>query len=77
MEKESISRLLNGSATESPTFVSMDQSSIVVFLRLKGLSDKAKDVHTELVKVLGYDAMACSTLTKYRRNNVISQEACQ
>jgi hypothetical protein len=30
----------------------MDQKSIVVFLLLKGLSAKAKDIHIELVHIL-------------------------
>jgi hypothetical protein len=49
----------------------MDQRSIVVFLHLKRLSAKAKDVHTELVQVLGYDSIAYSTVTKYAQNDVI------
>jgi hypothetical protein len=41
--------------------------------RLKGLSPKAKNFHTELVQVLGSDAIASSTVTKPIRNNVILQ----
>jgi hypothetical protein len=52
---------------------SMDQRSIVVFLHLKGLPAKAKDVHTELIQVLGSDAIAYSTVTKYIRNDLIWQ----
>jgi hypothetical protein len=44
---------------------SMDQRSIAVFLHLKGLSAKAKDVHTELLQVVGPDAIAYSTVRKY------------
>jgi hypothetical protein len=49
----------------------MDQRPIVVLLHLKGLS--AKDVHTELVRVLGSDAIAQWTMTKYMRNDAILQ----
>jgi hypothetical protein len=49
----------------------MDQRSIVLFLCLKRLS--AKNVHTELVQVLGSDAIAYLTMTKYIWNNVILQ----
>jgi hypothetical protein len=42
----------------------MDKRSIVVFVHLKRLSAKAKDVHTELGWVVGSDAIACSTVTK-------------
>jgi hypothetical protein len=44
-----------------------------VFPHLKRLSAKAKDVHTELVQALGSDAIAYSTVTKYRRNDAILQ----
>jgi hypothetical protein len=43
------------------------------FLHMKGLSTKAKDVHTELVQVLWSDAIAYSTVTKYIRNYIILQ----
>jgi hypothetical protein len=49
----------------------MDQRSIVVFLHLKELS--AKDIHPELVRVLGSDAIAYSIVTKYIRNDIILQ----
>jgi hypothetical protein len=49
----------------------MDQSSIVVFLHLKGLSAKAKDAHTEFVQVFGFDAIAYSTVTKSIRDDAI------
>jgi hypothetical protein len=51
----------------------MDQRSIVVFLRLKGLSAKAKNVDTELVEVLRSDAIAYLTVTNHIRNNLIFQ----
>jgi hypothetical protein len=51
----------------------MDERSIVMFLRLKRLSAKAKDVHTELVQVVASDAIAYSTVTKYIRNDVVLQ----
>jgi hypothetical protein len=44
-----------------------------MFPHLKGLSVKAKDVHTELVQVLESDSIAYSTVTKYIRNNIILQ----
>jgi hypothetical protein len=44
-----------------------------VFLYLKGLSAKARDVCTELAKALASDAIACSSVTKDRRNHVILQ----
>jgi hypothetical protein len=43
----------------------MDQRSICLYLRRKGLSDQA--IHNELVKVLGSDAAAYSTMTLYLR----------
>jgi hypothetical protein len=49
----------------------MDKASIVVFLHLKGLSTKAKDIHTELVQVLRSDVIAYSTVTKDIWNDVI------
>jgi hypothetical protein len=51
----------------------MDQSPIVVFLHLKGLSTKAKDVHNEIVQVLESDAIGYSNVAKYIRNNLILQ----
>jgi hypothetical protein len=51
----------------------MDQRSTVVFLYLKGLSTKAKDIHTELVQILESDVIAYSIVTNYLRNNVILQ----
>jgi hypothetical protein len=51
----------------------MDQKSIVVFLHLKRLSAKAKDVHTELVQVLGSDVISYPTVAKYIRNDAILQ----
>jgi hypothetical protein len=39
----------------------MDQMSIVVFLRVKGIS--AIDLHAELVHVLGSDAIAYLSVT--------------
>jgi hypothetical protein len=51
----------------------MNQRSIVEFLHVKELSTKAKDIHTELVQVLGPDAIAYSTVAKDIRNNMILQ----
>jgi hypothetical protein len=44
-----------------------------VFLHLKGLSVKAKDIQIELIEVLKSDAIAYSTETKYRRNDAVLQ----
>jgi hypothetical protein len=41
----------------------MDQHSVCLFLAMKGLS--ANDIHSELVAVLGPEALAYSTVTKY------------
>jgi hypothetical protein len=43
----------------------MNQRSICLFLPFKGLSVRA--IYSELVAVLGADAIAYSTLTKYLR----------
>jgi DNA-binding MarR family transcriptional regulator len=40
----------------------MDQRSICLFLTMKGLS--AREVHAELVAIVGLDAIAYSTVTK-------------
>lgn len=45
----------------------MDQKSICVFLHKKGLS--SEQVHSELVQVLGTEAVAYSTVTKYIRSS--------
>jgi hypothetical protein len=44
-----------------------------VFVHLKGLSAKAKTLHTELVQVIECDAIAYSTVTKHIRNDIILQ----
>jgi hypothetical protein len=41
----------------------MDQRSICLFLAMKGLS--AREVHSELVAVLGLDVIGYSTVTRY------------
>jgi hypothetical protein len=51
----------------------MDQRLIVVFLPLKGLLAKAKDIYTELGDVLRSDAIAYSTEIKDMQNDVILQ----
>jgi hypothetical protein len=43
----------------------MDQSTICLYLRKKGLS--AQTIHDELVQILGSDAVASSTVTFYLR----------
>jgi hypothetical protein len=50
------------------------QKSNLVFLHVKGLSAKAKVVRTELVHMLGSDAIAYSTVTKYIGNDAILQD---
>jgi hypothetical protein len=52
----------------------MDRRTIVVFLYLKELSAKTRNVHIELVPIFGSDAIACSTVTKYLQNSVILQK---
>jgi hypothetical protein len=44
-----------------------------VFLHLKGLSAKAKDVHPEFIQVLGSDGIAYSTVTTWIRSDGILQ----
>jgi hypothetical protein len=51
----------------------MDQKSIVVFLDLKGLLAKAKDLYTFLVQILGSDAIPSSTVTTYALNDIALQ----
>jgi hypothetical protein len=41
--------------------------------RLKGLSAKVKDIHTELAEMLRSDAIVYSTVTKYMRKEAILQ----
>jgi hypothetical protein len=73
IEKESISRLVSSSVRSVSRLSSMDQRSIVIFLHLKGLLAKAKDLHTEVVQVLGSDAIAYMPVTKHIRNDVRSR----
>jgi hypothetical protein len=49
----------------------MDQRSIIVFLHVKRFSAKTKHVHIELGRALVSDVIACLTVTKYLRNDVI------
>jgi hypothetical protein len=51
----------------------VDQRPIIVFLHLRGVSAKAKDVRTELVDALSSDAIASSAVTKHIRNDIILQ----
>jgi hypothetical protein len=44
----------------------MDQKPIVLYLRMKGMTVDA--IHDDLVRVLGKDAVAYSTVTKYARS---------
>jgi hypothetical protein len=44
----------------------MDQKPIVLYLRMKGMALDA--IHDDLVRTLGKDAVAYSTVTKYVRN---------
>jgi hypothetical protein len=41
----------------------MDQKSIVLYLRMKGMALDA--IHNDLLRTLGKDAVAHSTMTKY------------
>jgi hypothetical protein len=43
----------------------MDQKPIVLYLRMKGMVLDA--IHDDLVRTLGKDVVACSTVTKYAR----------
>jgi hypothetical protein len=47
----------------------MDQRSICLFLAMKRLS--AREVHNELVAVLGLDAIGYSTVTRYLRQRQV------
>jgi hypothetical protein len=44
----------------------MDQKTIVLYLRMKGMSLDA--IHEDLVRTLGTDAVTCLTVTKYARS---------
>jgi hypothetical protein len=44
----------------------MDQNPIVLYLRMKGMTLDV--VHDDLVRTLGKDAVAYSTVTKYARS---------
>jgi hypothetical protein len=44
----------------------MDQKPIVLYLRMKGMALDA--IHDDLVRTLGRDAVAYSTMTKYARS---------
>jgi transposase len=50
----------------------MDQRSICLFLEMKGLSARA--IHNELTEVLGPEAIAYSTVTKYLRLGKMTTE---
>jgi hypothetical protein len=43
----------------------MDQKQIVLYLPMKGMV--LDPIHVDLVRTLGKDAVACSTVTKYAR----------
>jgi hypothetical protein len=43
----------------------MDQKPIVLYLSMRGMALDA--IHDDLVRTLGKDAVACSTVTKYAR----------
>jgi hypothetical protein len=44
----------------------MDQKTIFLYLRMKGMSLDA--IHEDLVRTLGTDAVTCPTVTKYVRS---------
>jgi hypothetical protein len=48
----------------------MDQKPIVLYLRMKGMALDA--IHNDLVRTLGKDAVAFSTVTKYARSTQFS-----
>jgi hypothetical protein len=48
----------------------MGQKSIVLYLRMKGMTLDA--IHDDLVHTLGKDAVAYSTVTKYTRTTQFS-----
>jgi hypothetical protein len=48
----------------------MDQKTIVLYLRMKGMSLDA--IHEDLVRTLGTDAVTYPTVTKYARSAKLS-----
>jgi hypothetical protein len=50
----------------------MDQKPIVLYLRMKGMGLDA--IHDDLVRTLGKDSVAYSTVTKYARSAQFSGE---
>jgi hypothetical protein len=46
--------------------LSLDQKPIVIYLRMKGMAVDA--IHDDLVRTLGKDVVAYSTVTKYARS---------
>jgi hypothetical protein len=48
----------------------MDQKPIVLYLRMKGMA--LNSIHDNLVRTLGKDAVAYSTVTKYARSTQFS-----
>jgi hypothetical protein len=44
----------------------MDQKTIVLYLHMKEMEIDA--FHEDLVHILGKEAVACSTMTRYARN---------
>jgi hypothetical protein len=46
----------------------MDQKPIVLYLRMKGMALVLNPVHDGLLRTLGKDAVAYSTVTKYARS---------
>jgi hypothetical protein len=48
----------------------MDQKPIVLYLRMKGMALDA--IHDDLVRTLGKEAVAYSTVTKYARSTQLS-----
>jgi hypothetical protein len=49
----------------------MDQKPIILYLRMKGMALDA--IHDDLVRTLGKDDVACSTVTKYARSAQFSE----
>jgi hypothetical protein len=48
----------------------MDQKPIIFYLRMKGMALDA--IHGDVVRMLGKDAVAYSTVTKYARDGQFS-----
>jgi hypothetical protein len=50
----------------------MDQKPIVLYLQMKGMALALDAIHDDLVRTLGKDSVAYSTMTKYSRSTQFS-----